>query len=160
MGKAILNRILNESFFCQNSKNELNLIGYQTPLMPPPLPSIKTSLNAPTQYHHSMPPPSPSLKTSLNATTLTITQNLTLPGSVIGSKMSAELSWSCGNCFPGNSLGPSYHIEAASISGNGLGLRVRPSVITSKMINNTAQRLHRPPIGGKDLYVECRSLEN
>ena len=29
-----------------------------------------------------------------------------------------------------------------------------------KMINNTAQRLHRPPIGGKDLYVECRSLEN
>ena len=124
--------------------------------MPPPLPSIKTSLNAPTQYHHSMPPPSPSLTTSLNATTLTITQNLTLPGSVIGSKMSAELSWSCGNCFPGNSLGPSYHIEAASISGNGLGLRVRPSVITSKMINNTAQRLHRPPITIHILKVKIR----
>ena len=132
------------NFFCQNSKIELNLIGYRTPLMPPPLPSLKTSLNATTQYHHSMPPPSPSLKTSLNATTLIITQNLTLPGSVIGSKMSAELSWSYANCFPGNSkfsLGPSCHIWAESISGNGLGLRVRPSLITSKMINNTA---HRP----------------
>ena len=32
LGKAILNWILNESFFWQNSKIELNQIGYRTPL--------------------------------------------------------------------------------------------------------------------------------
>ena len=32
LSKAILNRILNEFFFWQNSKIELNQIGYRTPL--------------------------------------------------------------------------------------------------------------------------------
>ena len=50
LGKAILNRILNESFFWQNSKIELNQIGYQTVTVGSgvrrtPLPTVLIKMN-------------------------------------------------------------------------------------------------------------------